>query len=208
LKVDPTSDKLNAFYRRPPHDLVAEPDPASFAEHFPIPTMARAGLECCLNPQQLDAWFETVAGAQYTRTLLFSTLFQLMLQVVSRQQALDPCGLSGGAGADRGVGEIGLQQTQRVGTWHLGGVGALQRRTGDGLSSYYLVHEMARRSERGWRHGKGVSSVAFSATRSAVDAVETSPPSAPTQDATTAVPTSATCVAAKPPQAARQNIGT
>jgi len=46
-----------------------------FAEQFPIPTMARAVLERCLNPQQLDAWFETVAGGQYTRTLLFSTLF-------------------------------------------------------------------------------------------------------------------------------------
>lgn len=26
-----------------------------FAEQFPIPTMARAVLERCLNPQQLDA---------------------------------------------------------------------------------------------------------------------------------------------------------
>jgi IS4 transposase len=57
-----------------------------FAEHFPIPTMARALLERCFHAQQLDAWFETVAGVQYTRTLLFSTLFQLMMQVVSRQQ--------------------------------------------------------------------------------------------------------------------------
>lgn len=57
-----------------------------FAEHFPIPTMARAVLERCLNPQQLNAWFEQVAGGQYTRTLLFSTLFELMMQVVSRQQ--------------------------------------------------------------------------------------------------------------------------
>src|SRR5512143_1772115 len=57
-----------------------------FAEHFPIPTMARAVLERCLNPAQLDAWFETVAEGQYTRTLLFSTLFELMMQVVSRQQ--------------------------------------------------------------------------------------------------------------------------
>lgn len=56
------------------------------AGHFPIPVMARAVLERCLNPQQLDTWFETVAGGQYTRTLLFSTLFQLMLQVVSRQR--------------------------------------------------------------------------------------------------------------------------
>jgi len=41
-----------------------------FAEHFPIPAIARAVLERCLNPAQLDAEFETVAGGQYTRTLL------------------------------------------------------------------------------------------------------------------------------------------
>lgn len=58
-----------------------------FAECFPIPTMARAVLERCLNPQQLDAWFETIAEAQYTRTLLFSTVFELMMQVVSRQHS-------------------------------------------------------------------------------------------------------------------------
>jgi hypothetical protein len=57
-----------------------------FAEHFPIPTMARAVLERCLKPHPLNAWFEKVAGGQYTRTLLFSTLFELMMQVVSRQQ--------------------------------------------------------------------------------------------------------------------------
>jgi hypothetical protein len=56
-----------------------------FAEHFPIPTMARAVLERCLNPQQLNAWFERIAESQYTRSLLFSTLFELMMQVVSRQ---------------------------------------------------------------------------------------------------------------------------
>ena len=44
------------------------------AGHFPIPVMARAVLERCLNPQQLDTWFETVAGGQYTRTLLFSVM--------------------------------------------------------------------------------------------------------------------------------------
>jgi hypothetical protein len=65
-----------------------------FAEHFPIPTMARAVLERCLNPQQLDAWFERIAEGQYTRRLLFSTVFELMMQVVSRQHhsvhAADP----------------------------------------------------------------------------------------------------------------------
>jgi hypothetical protein len=55
-------------------------------EHFPIPTMARAVLERSFHPQQLNTWFETVANGQYTRTLLFSTLFDLMMQVVTRQQ--------------------------------------------------------------------------------------------------------------------------
>jgi hypothetical protein len=57
-----------------------------FAAHFPIPTMARAVLERSFHPDQLNTWFETVAQGQYTRWLLFSTLFDLMLQVVTRQQ--------------------------------------------------------------------------------------------------------------------------
>lgn len=57
-----------------------------FAERTPLPVLARAVLERCLNPQELDAWFKQVAEAQYTRQLLFSTLFELMSQVVLRQQ--------------------------------------------------------------------------------------------------------------------------
>jgi hypothetical protein len=57
-----------------------------FAEHFPIPTMARALLERSFHPEQLDAWFEPQAEGQYTRKLLFSTLFDLMMQVVTRRQ--------------------------------------------------------------------------------------------------------------------------
>lgn len=57
-----------------------------FAERTPIPVMARGVLERCLNAQQLDAWFETVAEEQYTRNLLFSTVFDLMTEVVFRQQ--------------------------------------------------------------------------------------------------------------------------
>jgi len=41
-----------------------------FAERTPIPVMARGVLERCLNPQQLDAWFEQVAEDN-TRELLF-----------------------------------------------------------------------------------------------------------------------------------------
>src|SRR5512144_3414021 len=58
-----------------------------FAERTPIPVMARGVLERCLNPPQLDAWFATVAEVQYTRRLLFSTVFDLMTQVVFRQQS-------------------------------------------------------------------------------------------------------------------------
>lgn len=57
-----------------------------FATHFPIPTMARALLERSFHPDRLNAWFKTVAQGQYTRKLLFSTLFELMMQVVTRQQ--------------------------------------------------------------------------------------------------------------------------
>lgn len=57
-----------------------------FAERTPIPVMARGVLERCLNPPQLDAWFATVAEVQYTRRLLFSTVLDLMTQVVFRQQ--------------------------------------------------------------------------------------------------------------------------
>ena len=57
-----------------------------FAERTPFPVMVRGLLERCLNPRQLDAWFERVADVQYTRTLLFSSLFDLMTNVVLRQQ--------------------------------------------------------------------------------------------------------------------------
>jgi hypothetical protein len=56
-----------------------------FAERTPLPVMVRGILERCLNPAQLDAWFERVAQRQYTRTLLFSTVFDLLTQVVCRQ---------------------------------------------------------------------------------------------------------------------------
>jgi hypothetical protein len=62
-----------------------------FAERRPLPVLMRALLVRCLNPQQLDVWFECVTEAQYTRHLLFSTarrtvLFDLMGQVVLCQQ--------------------------------------------------------------------------------------------------------------------------
>lgn len=39
-------------------------------------------LERVMNPEQLDEWFDTTAKEQYTRELLFSTVFDLMSLVV------------------------------------------------------------------------------------------------------------------------------
>lgn len=50
-----------------------------------LPAMMRAALERTLDAATLDRWFETVAQQQYTRKLLFSTLFELTTQVVLRQ---------------------------------------------------------------------------------------------------------------------------
>jgi IS4 transposase len=57
-----------------------------FISNSPISVMARGMLERVLNPDQLDDWFDTTAQEQYTRDLLFSTLFNLMSQVVQGSQ--------------------------------------------------------------------------------------------------------------------------
>ena len=53
-----------------------------FVEKSPISVMARGMLERILNPDQLDQWFNATANEQYTKDLLFSTVFELMSQVV------------------------------------------------------------------------------------------------------------------------------
>ena len=53
-----------------------------FINEFPISVMARGMLERVLNPEQLDEWFDITAKEQYTKELLFSTIFDLMCQVV------------------------------------------------------------------------------------------------------------------------------
>ena len=50
----------------------------------PVCVMVRATMERILSPQWLDALFERSARTQYTRTLLFSTVFDLMAHVVLR----------------------------------------------------------------------------------------------------------------------------
>jgi IS4 transposase len=53
-----------------------------FVEQSPVSVMARGLLERVLNPKTIDEIFEQVADRQYTRDLLFSTVFDLMSQVV------------------------------------------------------------------------------------------------------------------------------
>jgi IS4 transposase len=53
-----------------------------FAKKSPVTVMARGMMERVLNPEQLDEWFAEIADQQYTRDLLFSTVFDLTCQVV------------------------------------------------------------------------------------------------------------------------------
>jgi hypothetical protein len=53
-----------------------------FFEKSPIPVIARGMIERLLNPEQLDKWFAKISTSQYTRTLLFSTIFDIMCHVV------------------------------------------------------------------------------------------------------------------------------
>ena len=55
-----------------------------FVQQRPVSVMARIAMERILSPQWVDALFERRAQVQYTRTLLFSALFELMVYVVLR----------------------------------------------------------------------------------------------------------------------------
>ena len=53
-----------------------------FVEKSPISVMVRATLERVLSADRLDLWYARTAEKQYTRDLLFSTVYDLMSQVV------------------------------------------------------------------------------------------------------------------------------
>jgi hypothetical protein len=57
---------------------------ARFVEKSPLSVMVRGTLERVLGADQLDAWFARIAQKQYTRTLLFSTVYDVLSQVVFR----------------------------------------------------------------------------------------------------------------------------
>lgn len=54
----------------------------AFVSKSPITVMARGMMERVLNPEQLNEWFENTAEVQYTRQLLFSSVFDIMSQIV------------------------------------------------------------------------------------------------------------------------------
>jgi hypothetical protein len=53
-----------------------------FVDKSPLSVMVRATLERVLGADRLDLWYERTAEKQYTRDLLFSTVYDLMSQVV------------------------------------------------------------------------------------------------------------------------------
>ena len=55
---------------------------ARFVEKSPVSVMVRATLERVLGADRLDLWYQRTAQKQYTRELLFSTIYDLMSQVV------------------------------------------------------------------------------------------------------------------------------
>ena len=57
---------------------------ARFVEKSPLSVMVRGTLERVLGTDQLDAWFARTAQKQYTRTVLFSTVYDVLSQVVFR----------------------------------------------------------------------------------------------------------------------------
>ena len=57
-----------------------------YVERAPISVMARTLMEAALVPEELDALFEQHADRQYTRTLLFSSMVDLMAVVVSKSR--------------------------------------------------------------------------------------------------------------------------
>ena len=55
-----------------------------FMEKSPIPVMARALLERVFTAERLNTCFDAIAERQYTKDLLFSSIFELMSLVVMK----------------------------------------------------------------------------------------------------------------------------
>jgi IS4 transposase len=66
--------------------MLANPVFERFVEKSPMSVMVRGVAERVLNPELLNEWFDNTAESQYTRDLLFSSVFDLMSQVVCGTQ--------------------------------------------------------------------------------------------------------------------------
>lgn len=66
--------------------MLAEDVLDAYAKKAPVPVMLRGILENLLAPQRLNAIFQSEAEQQYTRTLTFATIVDLMCRVVTRVQ--------------------------------------------------------------------------------------------------------------------------
>ena len=53
-----------------------------FVEQSSVSVMARGLAERLLHAEKLDAWFDDLESSQYTRELLFSSVYSLMSHVV------------------------------------------------------------------------------------------------------------------------------
>ena len=61
---------------------------ARFVEKSPISVMVRGTLERVLGADQLNAWFARTAQKQYTRTVLFSTVYECDVSTLFRTKNL------------------------------------------------------------------------------------------------------------------------
>lgn len=65
--------------------MIQSPIFDQFVNHSPLSVMSRATIERVFSASSLDALFDRVADAGYTRELLFSTVVDLMSRVVFRK---------------------------------------------------------------------------------------------------------------------------
>lgn len=58
-----------------------------FAAKTPVAVMVHGLLQRFLNPDKIDKWFGSISEVQYTRKILFSSVLEIMLQVVCKTRS-------------------------------------------------------------------------------------------------------------------------
>jgi hypothetical protein len=67
--------------------MALSPIISGFIAKSPLTVMAQSLVSRLLDADTLNEWFDSNSGDQYTRDLLFSTVFDLMLSVVCQQKS-------------------------------------------------------------------------------------------------------------------------